>query len=108
MATSVTAGTAGNAATVDSADATQCFPATGEDPCTTILIQVDSASAAALQVSVTGVHTSKTDGTGTYFSMAAGTEQAFRGSLDGITAVYVKGNGGTATFNWSVIARGAR
>lgn len=105
----VTAGTAGNANTVASATATKCFPATtGYQKCSTILIQVAAASAAPLQVSVTGVHGPETDGTGTYFSMAAGTEQAFRAGLDDITAVYVKGNGGTATFSWSVIAMGAK
>jgi len=104
----VTAAAAGNANTVASATVTKCYPGTNTDKCSTILIQVDSASLAALQVSVTGVHTHLSDGTGTYFSMAAGTEQAFRAGLDDITAVYVKGNGGTATFNWSVIAKGAR
>lgn len=105
----VTPASAGNANTVASATATKCFPGTdGIDACATILIQVDSGSAAALQVSVTSVHTTATDGTGTYFSMAAGTEQAFRAGIDDITAVYVKGNGDTATFNWSVISKGAR
>lgn len=68
--------------------------------CTTIVVSVDSGSSYGALVNIPGLHKS-----GEFFPIAAGSKEYFRLDYNGISTVFAKGNGGTATVSWGVIAR---
>lgn len=69
---------------------------------TTIAVRVRSTSAAACIVRIPELH-GETANEGAY--LPAGTTEYFRVSNGGINAVYVGGDGGTATIDWYATAK---
>lgn len=70
--------------------------------CTSFSVGVRSDSAAPVLVNVPGLHKA-----GEFMGIAKGTSQTFRLNHLGIAKVFAKGDGGSATVDYGVVARTA-
>ena len=96
-------------AIADSAASAQSVDSTGENifdsstdggKCTTFVVKVDSGSANGVLVNIPGLHKS-----GEFYPIGVGGKEYFRLDYNAINTVFAKGDGGTATVSWGVIAR---